>query len=78
MQSSSPQSVPLSSVTLAAPITGMDKIICIGLNYIDHCKEQNIPVPEVPMFFNKFPSTVIGPNDAVKLRTNITKVIYCI
>ncbi|GBP32569.1 Fumarylacetoacetate hydrolase domain-containing protein 2 [Eumeta japonica] len=75
MQISSLPTVPLSSVTLAAPIQGMDKVICIGLNYKDHCEEQNLPVPEVPIFFSKFPSCVIGPNDSVMLRTKVTKCV---
>ncbi|KAF9788993.1 hypothetical protein SFRURICE_020692 [Spodoptera frugiperda] len=38
--------VPLSEVTLKAPIHGMDKILCIALNYADHCKEQNLAQPK--------------------------------
>ncbi|XP_028172588.1 fumarylacetoacetate hydrolase domain-containing protein 2-like [Ostrinia furnacalis] len=69
-----PQGVPLSGVRLEAPITNQDKVIGVGLNYLDHCKEQNLTPPEVPMIFSKFSSTIIGPNDAVKLRTEITQV----
>lgn len=75
LQSTKPSSVPLSSVRLAAPLTGMDKVICVGLNYRDHCEEQNIPIPKLPMFFSKFSSTVIGPNDSVKLRTSVTQEV---
>ncbi|XP_072935005.1 oxaloacetate tautomerase Fahd2a, mitochondrial isoform X2 [Epargyreus clarus] len=72
IKASNPPSVPLSSVKLAAPILGMDKVLCIGLNYQDHCEEQKLTPPAVPMIFNKFPSTVIGPGDAVRLRTDMT------
>ncbi|KAL0860916.1 hypothetical protein ABMA27_009449 [Loxostege sticticalis] len=68
-----PKGVPLSSVRLEAPITGQDKVFGVGLNYLDHCKEQNLTPPELPMIFSKFSSSVIGPNDAVKLRTEITQ-----
>jgi len=34
------------------------KIICIGRNYVEHAKELNNPLPEVPMFFMK-PETAI-------------------
>jgi 2-keto-4-pentenoate hydratase/2-oxohepta-3-ene-1,7-dioic acid hydratase in catechol pathway len=74
IKSKSPTAEPLSSVRLEAPITGQDKVLCIGLNYKDHCEEQNLKPPEVPMIFSKFSSVVIGPNDAVKLRTDVTKV----
>jgi 2-keto-4-pentenoate hydratase/2-oxohepta-3-ene-1,7-dioic acid hydratase in catechol pathway len=41
--------VPRCEVTLATPVTGMDKVICIGMNYKDHCEEQNAPVPTEPV-----------------------------
>ncbi|XP_011559754.3 fumarylacetoacetate hydrolase domain-containing protein 2 isoform X1 [Plutella xylostella] len=75
VKSSNPASTPLSSVKLQAPIHGMDKVLCIGLNYKDHCEEQNLTPPPVPMFFSKFSSTVIGPSDAVQLRSDVTKCV---
>lgn len=42
------------------------QVICVGLNYKGHCDEQNRPYPVEPFFFSKFPSTIIGPNEAVK------------
>lgn len=33
----------------------------MGMNYKDHCEEQNVPVPEEPIFFNKFASCLHGP-----------------
>lgn len=53
--------IPRCEVTLSAPIDGMDKVLCIGMNYKDHCEEQNAPVPTEPLVFNKFPSCVVGP-----------------
>lgn len=55
----------LDEVKLLAPVTRPDKILCVGLNYKAHCDEQKKPYPEEPFFFNKFPSTIIGPNDNV-------------
>ncbi|XP_064074842.1 fumarylacetoacetate hydrolase domain-containing protein 2 [Vanessa tameamea] len=72
LKSSNPASVPLSSIKLAAPIHGNDKVLCVGLNYKDHCEEQKLTPPEVPMIFSKFASTIIGQKDAVKLRTDVT------
>lgn len=43
------------------------------MNYIDHCTEQNIPVPEQPVIFNKFPSSLAGPNDPVVCDKNLTE-----
>ena len=53
-----------------SPLDGrseVGKFLCIGMNYIDHCTEQNVPVPEVPLVFSKFGSCVVGPGDASKL-----------
>jgi len=62
-----PPTVDRSEVDLAAPITGMDKVLCIGMNYKDHCEEQGAPIPTEPLVFNKFPSCVTGPNDDIPL-----------
>ncbi|XP_056004353.1 fumarylacetoacetate hydrolase domain-containing protein 2-like isoform X2 [Ostrea edulis] len=55
--------IPRDSVTIAAPIYNPDKVLCVGMNYKDHCEEQNAPVPVEPVIFNKFPSCIIGPTD---------------
>ncbi|VEN54027.1 unnamed protein product [Callosobruchus maculatus] len=55
----------LADVDLLSPITKPDKVVCVGLNYSGHCAEQNIPHPKEPMFFSKFSSVIIGPNDNV-------------
>lgn len=56
---------PQEAVKLTAPVSNPDKIICIGLNYKDHCEEQNRPFPEYPILFSKFNTAVVGPDDAV-------------
>src|ERR1700712_1860943 len=40
-------------VRLGAPVARPSKIICIGLNYSDHAKETNAPVPAEPIIFMK-------------------------
>ncbi len=52
---------PLSDVTLHAPLPRPGKIICVGLNYADHCREQDVPFPERPLLFTKFTSAVSDP-----------------
>jgi 2-keto-4-pentenoate hydratase/2-oxohepta-3-ene-1,7-dioic acid hydratase in catechol pathway len=63
----SPPAISRQDISLAAPITGMDKVLCIGMNYRDHCEEQGAPVPTEPLVFNKFPSCVCGPSDDIPL-----------
>jgi len=53
------------SVRLEAPIKNPNKIICIGLNYIDHCKEQGIEPPQNPIIFSKFNTAIIGSGEDI-------------
>lgn len=46
-------------------VSGVGKIICIGLNYSDHAEETGMPVPEEPVIFAKFTSAICGPNDDI-------------
>ena len=57
--------LPLHEAELAAPVPDPQKIMCIGLNYRDHCEEQNKPLPEKPILFAKFPTALIGHNQAI-------------
>ena len=52
---------------LGSPIAYVPKLICIGLNYADHAKEANQPIPAEPVVFMKAISAITGPNDDVKL-----------
>lgn len=52
---------------LGSPIANVPKLICIGLNYSDHAKESNMPIPSEPVVFMKAISSITGPNDDVKL-----------
>jgi 2-keto-4-pentenoate hydratase/2-oxohepta-3-ene-1,7-dioic acid hydratase in catechol pathway len=58
-------SLQLDNLKFEAPIEDPNKIVCVGLNYRDHCEETGTPVPEKPIFFCKFPSSITGPNDPV-------------
>jgi 2-keto-4-pentenoate hydratase/2-oxohepta-3-ene-1,7-dioic acid hydratase in catechol pathway len=54
------------AVKLMAPILNPSKVIAIGLNYMDHCREQKIDPPELPIIFTKFPTSIIGPGDTIR------------
>ena len=62
----------LEDVALCAPIHRPEKIIGIGLNYIDHCKEAGLAVPELPVVFAKQPTTSAGPYDDVAWEADVT------
>lgn len=42
-------------------------ILCIGLNYKDHAKETNKPIPEYPVVFMKNPSSLIAHLESITL-----------
>jgi 2-keto-4-pentenoate hydratase/2-oxohepta-3-ene-1,7-dioic acid hydratase in catechol pathway len=48
---------------ICAPIFAPSKIVAVGLNYIDHCEEAGLPVPNEPVLFGKFPNSITGPFD---------------
>ncbi|XP_046822894.1 fumarylacetoacetate hydrolase domain-containing protein 2 isoform X2 [Vespa crabro] len=66
--------IPAEDVNFLAPITRMDKLACIGLNYSGHCEEQGVSPPESPVVFSKFPSNIVGPTDNVILPSISEKV----
>jgi 2-keto-4-pentenoate hydratase/2-oxohepta-3-ene-1,7-dioic acid hydratase in catechol pathway len=49
----------------APPLTAPSKVIAIGQNYLDHCREQGVEPPERPMVFAKFPSSLTGHGGVV-------------
>jgi 2-keto-4-pentenoate hydratase/2-oxohepta-3-ene-1,7-dioic acid hydratase in catechol pathway len=68
-------SLPLAEVMLLAPIPNPSKVVAIGLNYMDHCREQNIEPPEAPIIFAKFPSAVVGPGAAIRWDPALTRKV---
>jgi 2,4-diketo-3-deoxy-L-fuconate hydrolase len=62
-----------ASVRLGSPVARPSKIICIGLNYVDHCKETNAPIPEEPIIFFKSTTSLCGPNDDLIIPKNSEK-----
>ncbi|CAL7937887.1 unnamed protein product [Xylocopa violacea] len=59
--------IPEAEINFLPPVTRMDKLACVGLNYSGHCKEQGVSPPETPVIFSKFPSNIIGPRDNIML-----------
>lgn len=57
--------IPEKEVKLLPPVSYMDKLLCIGLNYSGHCKEQNKELPKMPVVFNKFSTSLIGAYDDI-------------
>jgi 2-keto-4-pentenoate hydratase/2-oxohepta-3-ene-1,7-dioic acid hydratase in catechol pathway len=57
---------PLAEVQLLAPASPR-KYLAIALNYRDHIAEMGMEAPEVPVFFNKQVTCVVGPGADVHM-----------
>jgi 2-keto-4-pentenoate hydratase/2-oxohepta-3-ene-1,7-dioic acid hydratase in catechol pathway len=65
-QAALPELPPVPEVgRFGPPLTGIGKIVCIGLNYRDHAAETGAEIPAEPILFLKTPETVVGPDDEV-------------
>jgi 2,4-diketo-3-deoxy-L-fuconate hydrolase len=62
-----------ATVRLGAPVARPSKIICIGLNYVDHCVETNAPIPAEPIIFFKSTTALCGPDDDLIIPKNSAK-----
>ncbi len=58
---------------LGSPLARPSKIVCIGLNYADHAKETNAPMPPEPVVFMKATTAMVGPFDDVVIPKNSVK-----
>ena len=65
----------LAQVELLAPVPNPSKVVAIGLNYMDHCREQNIEPPQAPMIFAKFPTAVVGPGAVIRWDPALTRQV---
>lgn len=69
-------SLPEVSGRVGAPIARPSTILCVGLNYLDHANESNMPVPQAPILFTKTANCLVGPFDQVRIPRGATKVDY--
>ena len=66
---------PLAEVRLLSPARPR-KYLAIALNYADHIAESGMEAPKVPMFFNKQPTCVVGPEAEVHMPKVSDKLDY--
>lgn len=67
--------IALDQAALTAPVTRPSKIIALGLNYQDHAVEGKGAVPDHPLIFAKFPSSLIGHRETIRWNSSITKKV---
>jgi 2-keto-4-pentenoate hydratase/2-oxohepta-3-ene-1,7-dioic acid hydratase in catechol pathway len=70
-----PSSLPAvsGSPRLGPCVAQVSKLVCVGLNYVDHAKEGGMQIPTEPVLFLKAISSITGPNDDVMLPKDAQK-----
>lgn len=59
---------PLRSVAglrFAPPIPNPSRIICVGINYLEHIHEMGREKPDYPTLFTRFPDTLVGHGEPI-------------
>jgi 2-keto-4-pentenoate hydratase/2-oxohepta-3-ene-1,7-dioic acid hydratase in catechol pathway len=65
----------LEGLKILAPVIP-SKIIAVGLNYQDHAKELNMPIPDEPVIFMKPSTSVIGPEEDIIYPSMTSRLDY--
>ena len=63
-------------IKYAPVITGMEKILCVGLNYRKHAIDAGIPIPEKPTLFCKFANALAACGDTIKCPKDAVEIDY--
>ena len=62
--------VDVDPAAVGCPVPTPRQVIAIGLNYRSHAEESGMPIPQVPMVYTKFPSSICGPTSIIELPTS--------
>lgn len=62
-----PGALDYERATLGPPVPHPGQILAVGLNYADHALESGLALPEDPLVFTKFASSLVGPEAVVRL-----------
>ena len=71
-EAGAPAEDPVADAGRLAPVMP-GKVVAIGLNYMDHVRESGMQAPAQPLVFAKFPSSVVGPGDEIRLPLELTE-----
>ena len=63
-----------AAIRFGACVGQVEKLVCIGLNYVDHAKEGGRLIPDEPVVFMKATSSLSGANDAIEVPVGCDKV----
>ena len=66
----------VEELRLAPPVPDPEKLICVGANYRKHSDEAGLPVPDQPLYFAKYRSSLAGHREDVAIPAVTTQVDY--
>ena len=56
------------------PLPRPGKVIAVGLNYKDHAAEAGVPLPEAPVLFTKFTTSLIANGENILRHKGVTQL----
>ncbi len=65
----------LGQIKLLAP-SSPSKIVCVGLNYVEHARELDQKLPSEPIIFLKPPSAALNPGEEIVIPQSSSRVDY--
>ena len=68
--------IDLDQVTLQLPLPAPGKIICVGLNYVDHSIESGFTPPDYPTVFTRFASSLVAAGKPIIRPSVSTQLDY--
>jgi 2-keto-4-pentenoate hydratase/2-oxohepta-3-ene-1,7-dioic acid hydratase in catechol pathway len=69
--------LPLDELEILSPVARPSKILCIGLNYVDHVRETGAEPPASPVLFAKYPNSLVGHGQQIRFEpSNSTQVDF--
>ena len=70
------QPIGIDAVRLLPPFPSPGKIICIGLNYVEHTGEVGMTLPDYPVVFARFASSLTGHGAPIAMPRQSTQLDY--
>lgn len=69
-------SVALADVVLLPPVPDPPKIICVGINYADHAAETGATLPDYPVLFARYTTTLVPHGEPLLVPTASQQLDY--
>ena len=67
---------PAQATTVLPPVLPGAKVLCVALNYVDHAREDEQPVPETPILFFKAAEAMIAGGTPIRAPSAVTQLDY--